>query len=247
MAAGELHGFAASDRKSGGARTLTALLIAAIACLAGAMAFPFVLTVLSADEDYSAVGNVGEGASALVAGLALIVVTLSVLVQYKHLQSSRAQSLDDFGDDLILIAMEHPHFRQCWGPRVSPEHIDEELFYYCSKVVKLWIRSWQLGRITEQQAREYLARFFDSEVPRRFWEQYGNWHLPPTGAHNHEERFHAIMDEEYLRAVKAGPPTRPYEMPASAKPRLASADTVDARKQLGACGAEPREGQRPIR
>ena len=58
--------------------------------------------------------------------------------------------------------------------------------------------------------RAYLRQFFDSEVPRLFWQRHGEWHLRRTGR-TRDAKFRQLMNEEYLRAVKSGPPSRRYE------------------------------------
>lgn len=77
-------------------------------------------------------------------------------------------------------------------------------------MVKRWTDAWEQGLIDEQQAREYLRNFFDSEVPRLFWKAHGEWHRRGH-ARNHRERFRLLVDEEFLRAEAAGPPSRKYE------------------------------------
>lgn len=72
----------------------------------------------------------------MVAGLALFVVAASVFVQYRQLRAIEMQALTDFNEELVLLAMESPRYRQCWGARVSPPGIPEDLFYYCSKVMR---------------------------------------------------------------------------------------------------------------
>jgi hypothetical protein len=77
-------------------------------------------------------------------------------------------------------------------------------------LVKLWTDSWEQRKIDESLARAYLQSFFDSEVPRMFWERTGDWHRAGP-ARNHRDQFRAIVNEEYLRALHAGAPSRPFE------------------------------------
>jgi hypothetical protein len=79
----------------------------------------------------------------------------------------------------------------------------------------LWPSS-SLRRIDERQAREYLKNFFDSEVPRLFWESHGDWHRPGA-MRSPADRFRALINEEFLLAKKSGPPSRGCEVfPAAA-------------------------------
>ncbi|WP_370318360.1 DUF6082 family protein [Actinoplanes sp. ATCC 53533] len=136
----------------------------------------------------------------------------------------------EFNETLVLLAIENPRYRQCWGARVAPDGIEEDLYYYCSNIFKSWARAWELKKIDERQAREYLRGFFDSEVPRLFFERHGDWHRRGQNR-THRERFQEFANEEYLRAIKAGPPPRRYEQhPArqsTRKPQLTRLETGD--------------------
>jgi hypothetical protein len=214
MAAGELQ------VPRGPARRPFMILISALSIilLAGTMVGVVISPVLlnafyGGGRDYSVSAEVGQafgGASALVACMTLLVVVASVILQHQQLKEVQRDDHGDFNDTLVLMAIENPRYRQCWGARVSPDAIDEDLFYYCSNVLKSWARAWELRKIDERQAREYLRGFFDSEVPRLFFERHGDWHRRGQNR-THRERFQEFANEEYLRAVKGGPPRRRYE------------------------------------
>jgi hypothetical protein len=214
MAAGELQAFKTPERTAFSAVAFILSLIAFIGALTGVALSPAVLQMIySDDRDYAMIGNVGQaygGASAVVASVALFVVAGSVYLQYRQLRAAHVQSLAEFNEELVLLAMENPKYRQCWGARISPEGVDEELFYYCSKVVKLYTKAWELRNIDETQAREYLRNFFDSEIPRLYWRRHGDWHRRGH-SRGHRERFRDLINDEYLRAVASGEPSRPHE------------------------------------
>lgn len=203
----------APDRRRPGIWGLLSI-IAALAVVAVAVS-PMILSVAygRSGADYAAVGDVGQAygaASAMVAVAALVAVTASMVLQCRQVRVMRLQLLDEATDELVLLAMTHPAYRQCWGARVSPDHVGEDLFYYCQLLVKLWTDSWEQRKIDESLARSYLKSFFDSEVPRMFWERTGDWHRPGP-ARSHRDQFRVMVNEEYLRALRAGPPSRPFE------------------------------------
>lgn len=180
----------------------------------GVIASPAVMRQLYGNADYSVIADVGQaygGASAVVACVALFIVTASILLQYRQLRQMRRDAAVDFTEELVLLAMENPKYRQCWGSRVAPDGIDEDLFYYCSKVIKNWARHWDLGLIDETRLREYLRGFFDAEVPRMFWEKHSEWHRHGRG-HSRREPFRDLVNDEYLRALRLGPPARGHEL-----------------------------------
>jgi hypothetical protein len=213
MAAGELQAFNPPGHRGFGVGLLTLLLITFAVAMAGLVISPLLLGLIFAGgADYAVAGNVGQAygaASAVIAGIALFVVLASVVVQYRQFKVMRIQSMVEFNEELVLLAMENPAYRQCWGARISPDSIDEGLFYYCSKVIKVWTIAWELGDIDEPQVRAYLKNFFDSEVPRRYWEMHGVWHRGGS-RRNRRARFLELINEELANAKK-GPPGRGYE------------------------------------
>ncbi|MDY7086229.1 MAG: DUF6082 family protein [Actinomycetota bacterium] len=192
------------------------LLIVAVLAVAGVALSPVLLRMAfypAGGAGYAAVGDLGQAygaASALVAVAALVAVTASMIFQWRQAGQARLRLLDEATDGLVKLAMANPAYRQCWGARVSPNHVAEDLFYYCRLLMKLWTDSWEQRKIDEPLARAYLRSFFDSEVPRMFWERTGDWHRPGP-ARNHRDQFRIIVNEEYLRALHAGPPSRPFE------------------------------------
>ncbi|MEU8606407.1 DUF6082 family protein [Actinoplanes sp. NPDC048791] len=212
MMAGEVRA-ATPVRRSFQMLTPALALIIFAASMIGVIASPAVMRRLYGGGDYSVSADVGQaygGASAVVACIALFVVTASMLLQYRQLKEVRRDAAADFAEELVLLAMENPKYRQCWGSRVAPTGVDEDLFFYCSKVIKNWARLWDLGVLDETQAREYLRAFFDAEVPRMFWEKHSEWHRRGHGR-GHREHFRDLVNDEYLRALRAGRPSRSRE------------------------------------
>jgi hypothetical protein len=179
----------------------------------GVIASPAVMRQIYGDGDYSMIADIGQaygGASAVVACIALFVVAASIFVQYRQIKEVRRDAAADFAEELVLLAMENPKYRQCWGSRLAPVGIEEDLFYYCSKVIKNWARLWDLGVIDETRVREYLRGFFDAEIPRMFWEKHSEWHRRGRGR-GRREPFRDLVNDEYLRALRTGPPSRSRE------------------------------------
>jgi hypothetical protein len=215
MAAGELQAFNPPERKSPGMRAFALSLIVFAVAMAALILSPMLLRrIYPGGSGYTVIGDVGQAygaASALVAGLALFVVMASVFVQYRQLKAMQIQAVAETNEELVLLAMENPAYRQCWGARVSPPGVGEDLYYYCGKVIKVWTRSWELGIIDESQARAYLKNFFDSELPRQYWEAHGDWHRRGQSPRSHRPRFRDLINEEFLVAKRIGPPQRRYE------------------------------------
>jgi len=213
--------------------------LAFTAAMAVVILFPLLLgrMFISDGADYSRISDIGQSygaASAIISTVALGVVLVGLVMQHQQFRSGRRQALSALTDDLVRLAMDEPIYRQCWGARTAPDDVDEALFYYCNSVIKSWKVAWELRELTEVQVRSYLANFFDSEVPRLFWHMHGDWHMRAR-RRNRRDRFLALVNEEYLRAVRSGPPARPRERQRSGsatKPRRQrpmDMDRVDGR------------------
>ncbi|MFF5077993.1 DUF6082 family protein [Actinoplanes sp. NPDC000266] len=154
--------------------------LAFTAAMASVLVTPLVLGRLyAAGGDYSRLSDIGQAygaASAMIAALTLGVVLAGLAVQRRQLRDDRLRALMDKTDVLVKLAMDEPVYRQCWGARIAPDGMDEDVFYYCNAIVNTWKQAWELRDLPEAQLRGYLERFFDSEVPRLFWRLHGDWH-----------------------------------------------------------------------
>jgi hypothetical protein len=210
--------------------------VAALVCCSAASVLivaitPMVLASAYDPQDSAHLASIGESydiIAAVVSATVLTVVSFSLVVQFLHYRHSVRSTQRDRIRETVRMAMEHPQYAQCWGSRFAPEHIEEELFFYTNFVVLNWRYAWEDRLLDEPQARAYMRRFFDSTVPRMFWERHGDWHQPRR-AMTRRSRFAAMMNEEYLRALKAGPPTREYE---SSVPRAHQLGTHDQTSPL---------------
>lgn len=227
------------DQDRSALRRLLVVMVGALAfavTMTTVLMFPLLLgRLFAAGTDYSRISDIGQAygaASAMISAVALAVV---VMGQHRQARRNRLQALSDVTDDLVQQAMNEPMYRQCWGARMSPEDVDEALFYYCNRMIASWKAAWDLRDLSEAQARAYLASFFDSEIPRLFWRQHGQWQMQAK-PRNRRARFVAIINEEYLRAIHAGPPTRTRESSQpirraakSSRRHLVDADNINER------------------
>lgn len=193
------------------------IVVAAVAGVVGISAVvaisPVLVGALYRNGDWTQTGNIGQAygaASAIVAAIALGIVAVSLVLQRNQFKRHQQSIRRDWTRDIVKLAIEESAFAQCWGSRFAPPDVDERLFYYTNFVVLNWTFAWEEGDLTEQQARNFLRSFFDSEVPRMFWERHGEWHQPRL-ASTKADRFIALINEEYRRAIRTGPPSRLYE------------------------------------
>jgi hypothetical protein len=195
-------------------RRLLVMMIAALAfalAMVSVLSFPLLLgRLFTSVDDYSRISDIGQAYGAASAVISAVALGVVVLGQYRQAHRDRLQALSAMTDELVQLAMDEPMYRQCWGARMAPDDIDEALFYFCNRMIKSWKLAWELRDLSEAQARAYLASFFESEIPRLFWQQHGQWQMQAKLT-NRRARFVVMINEEYLRAIHDGPPTRARE------------------------------------
>ena len=174
---------------------------------------PTAMTVLDwEDSDWTRLSEIGQAYGPVSALLSAIALCLVVLVQRAQVRHERTWLVRDMHLNVLHVALDDPSYAQCWGPRVSPDRIDERHFFYTNMIILLWFYSWESGELHDGHIRSYARGMFDSEVPREYWREFGAWRL--SSARGHRRRFLAMIDAEFQAAERHGPPSRSTEPPA---------------------------------
>lgn len=194
--------------------TVAAAVVGSVVISMGVLLSPmFIGSLNRSDQDWARLSEIGEAygpVSALLATLALVAVSMSLLVQHSQLRHDRLWLQREMNFSLLKVAMDDPIYGQCWGPRVSPPHVDERLFYYVNLILMHWSHASEHKQIPDDQVRRYAEGLFKSEVPRLYWECFGGLR---SSARRRDRAFYRIINDEYNKAVATGPPSRPFEPP----------------------------------
>ncbi|WP_433295988.1 DUF6082 family protein [Actinoplanes sp. CA-030573] len=195
---------------SGAAKFIFAL--AGLGLIAGAiLVSPAVLRFVQNDEsDWHELGDIGQAYGPVSALLAALALCVAVLVQHRQLRQEHILRAREMHSEALRRAMDNPAYCQCWGPRVSPETIDERLFYQTSSIITSWMYSWHCGDLSDNAVRSYVRAMAGSEVPRAYWRMHGAWRL--QAARGWRARFYRIVDTEFRLAEAAGAPERAAEL-----------------------------------
>jgi hypothetical protein len=154
----------------------------------------------------SAVGQTYGAASALLTGLALIGVAGSIMFQIRAIRASQEQSIREQHTHLIEMALADPIYLRVWGydpgKYGNPEKYRQS--GYTNLIVSFWQSYYVLGGLRENAVRTNIAFLFRGEAGREFWAASRNERL--QAAQNRRDiRFCHMMEEEYQKAVTAGP------------------------------------------
>ena len=114
---------------------------------------PFMFGIIGgSDRAWSRLANVGQaygGMSAILSGLALLAIAVSIKAQVDQRKADFVAADRQRHHDMMRYVFEDPMYSQCWGPKMAPEPIDDRLFYYVNIILLEWQSSWDLGSISE--------------------------------------------------------------------------------------------------
>ncbi|WP_343898429.1 DUF6082 family protein [Micromonospora gifhornensis] len=190
------------------------LLLAVLAILAAVLMSPAGLLWIGERPgyDWSLLGNVGEAygaASAILAGLALVGVAISLILQAKEAKAVREQALRALHTDLLKMAIDDTGLLECWGP--IEQSTDLEWFrkhVYTNLIVSHWQLMWEVDVLSEAHLEVLADQFFKGTAGRRFWAEARGPRMKAETSRR-ARRFTVIVDRSYQAAVDAGPPAGP--------------------------------------
>jgi hypothetical protein len=158
--------------------------------------------------DWTGLSNVGQtygAASAILSAVALIGITVSLLIQARQAKTERVRITRERHTELLRLILDAP---EVYGPVIGVQArpmIGFQRYLFSTMWMNYARIGFQMGIITEASLRgDILGPAFESGPMREWW----------IGARRHwsvledrkERRLAQIIDEEYSKAVMAGPP-----------------------------------------
>jgi hypothetical protein len=163
--------------------------------------------------NWAQLSNIGQayGAiSAVLSGLALVAVSVSIRLQSKESLANRRQVHRDMHMRLTEMAMADPDIMQCWSPTVGniPYEKNRQL-QYINLMISFWYTQWELKDLTDDALRAIArAQLFQSEVGRKYWRMYrSRWESESLGSRLN--RFCGILDDALRYALESRSTTDP--------------------------------------
>ena len=156
----------------------------------------------------SDIGHTYGAASALLTGLALVGVVGSIIFQVRAIQVSREQAIREQHIHLVEMALADPIYQRAWGGLYDKYDNNSDRYRqhgYINLIVSFWQNHYMLGGFPENVMRNTFAHLFRGEAGRDFWADTRDIRLQESGGRR-DRRFCQIMDEEYRKAIAAGPP-----------------------------------------
>jgi len=198
------------------ALVLTGIAVVTLGVLGLILLSPLALTAYShaGGVDWTRLSLIGQTygpISALIGGVALIGVGLSLALQTREARESRLQDQRSRHADLLRDAINDPELAACWGPIGLPEddYSSVKRHLYTNQILSTWQTSYKIGVISEGQLMRSAAVLFSGPVGRAFWERT---HTHRAGQARDEDaaamRFHEILETAYRNAPAPSIPER---------------------------------------
>ncbi|MFC4869523.1 DUF6082 family protein [Streptomonospora arabica] len=156
-------------------------------------------------EDLSFIGQTYGAASALLAGLALLGVVATLVLQARETRMSRELALRDSNSELLRMAMEDAEYARCWGANLPmPDRAEQRRSMYTNMIVSQWEMAYDSRAMGDEHVRVLARGLFAGRIGWEFWNRVRAVRLR-TAESRRSRRFHRILDEEF-RASAEPPP-----------------------------------------
>jgi Family of unknown function (DUF6082) len=188
-----------------------AFLLLIIVGLGTVLLSPLLLSRLDAlgGGDWARLSEIGQtygAASAILAMVALGGVAASVLFQARQMKAGNIQTVRQFHFELIRKVLDDVDlYLPCWGPTGISTIEGQQRQLYANQVMNYLRMAYEIGAFTEQSFRSVLRNMFEGEVGRKFWIVARDTWVEISDSRR-LRRFVQVVDEEYQKAVAAGPP-----------------------------------------
>lgn len=194
----------------------TAVYLVALAVATGAVSLvlisPFLLLQLGRTKgiNWTRLSNIGQtygAASAILSAAALLGVSLSLLVQARQARTERTRIARERHMELLRIIQEAPDvYYPVIGTRIRSA-VDTRRHLFSTMWMNYASIGFQMGVISEEDLRQdILQSAFEGEPMRKWWTVTRKYWRVRSPLDHRERKFIRIVDDEYRKAVAAGPP-----------------------------------------
>lgn len=191
-----------NPRLGWGATRVAVVVLLLVAGLAAIVFSPLLFRLLARYttgwEDMASLGEAYGGVAAVLSGLALGGIVVSLLVQWRQSYADRTLAIRQHHFELIKLGLDEPVLLgRIAGP--STDRDTALLQIHANLWVAHWAMLWDLKYCDEPQLRSLVAQFFAADpAVRDWWRAFGpTW---STKWSRHRQRFHVILTEECQRA-----------------------------------------------
>jgi hypothetical protein len=155
------------------------------------------------------IGQTYGAVSAVLATLALIGVSASVLFQIRESRSNRIQASRTHQFEINKVRLDDTFYFQAEYIPELPSDEAKRMILYVNLRVQYWQMLWSLGTLSEIELRNTLAPgLFATNIGRAYWERSHDVRRQSSTSRP-ERRFNQILDEVYRDSVRKAPGVGP--------------------------------------
>ena len=162
-------------------------------------------------EDWARLSNIGQtygAASAVLSALAVGGVAVSLFLQASQARANQVQMVREYQRDLVRIMLDDPElYLPCWRPIEVPDlDINAKRQHLFSMLrMNFGQMGYEVGIIPEPALRgDLLKGTFQCTAGREYWMDAR--YRRSLNGRARARRFWRIVDDEYEKAIAAGPP-----------------------------------------
>jgi len=175
-------------------------------------------------------GNIGQaygGASAILAGVALVGISGSLLIQVRQARTERVRLVREQQFELLRLALDNLRvYAPVLGTRTGSTADEVRQFLFATMSMVNALLGYETGIFTKQDlTEEILPSMFATEPGRKWWEVAQKYWTPRANMTRRERQFMQIANDEYRRVIVSGRPPvkRVINDPLSNMPKTSSA------------------------
>jgi Family of unknown function (DUF6082) len=208
-----------------------ALLLAALVVLV--FASPFAVRWIAGWRfDWNLLSNVGQAygfAAALLSGLALTAIGISLFYQARQTTIAQLQAARTLQLELLKLAYEHPDLQEGWSRSVDLPYAEWRKRTYMNLVFMYLRMNYVMRNTTDADLHRMMSNRFRTRPGREYW---ADAHAAfSAGVNNRrDKRFFDVTESEYQKALK----TPPLDDPEQKREQRGDLRSVTA---FAACGA----------
>lgn len=150
----------------------------------------------------SLIGQTYGAVAAVISGLALIGVVVSLRAQRREALAARLHNMRTLHVGLMQMAIADLDLLAAWGRFGSGDNVARRQHLYVNLILSYWQMMYSIGELSDQELRVISHDLFSGEAGQRFWVNSRTIRLR-TERSKRDTHFHRILDEEARRAAES--------------------------------------------
>ncbi|MDS1270756.1 DUF6082 family protein [Lipingzhangella sp. LS1_29] len=148
-------------------------------------------------QELSLVGQTYGAASAVLAGLALLGIVATLVLQVREMRNTREVALRQSNSELLRMAMDHPEYLECWGTNFPADagRADRQRMY-TNLIVSQWEMAYESGAMGDAMLRAVARKVLAGPIGWEYWRDVRDIRLD-TAETRRAKRFHRLLDKEF--------------------------------------------------